>query len=98
MKATGNESLMNYAGLFRRIAALALDFMVFCLVFFPVTYFVKGVWLMSSEDHLWMIFDPLCGIFLVVMSMYFILLEMRPGCTIGKRIMSLREKRKSTPR
>ena len=49
---------MIYANLPQRIFAQLLDYLVFCIVFFPVTYLVKGTWLMTPEDHLWIIFDP----------------------------------------
>ena len=84
------EPLLNYAGLFRRAGALALDFLLFCMVFFPATYFIKGVWLMSPQDHLWIIFDPICAVFLVIIFVYFIVFEARLGWTVGKWILKLR--------
>jgi len=81
---------MNYAGLLHRILAQLLDYLVFCIVFFPVTYLVKGTWLMTPEDHLWIIFDPICGIFLVIIFAYFILLEWLAGFTIGKYLLKMR--------
>ncbi len=88
----GPEEL-RYAGLGRRFCALVADFLVFCAVFFPVTRLVKGVWLMTAEQHDWtwgqIAFDPLCLIFLAIISLYFILLEAWLGRTIGKRIFGL---------
>ena len=83
-----------YAGLGRRFTALVLDFVILSLVFFPVTRIVKGVWLMSSTDHLWgygwIVTDPLCLIFLVVIFLYFVFLEGFWGGTVGKRLTGLR--------
>jgi uncharacterized RDD family membrane protein YckC len=83
---------MNYAGLWMRGFAQVLDYVVFCIVFFPVTYLVKGTWLMTPEDHLWIIFDPICGIFLIVIFCNFIFLEGWTGTTVGKVILGLRVK------
>ncbi|MCP4686195.1 MAG: hypothetical protein GY867_12220, partial [bacterium] len=46
-------NVQQYAGLGKRFAALAVDFFLLSLVFFPVTRLVKGVWMMSSQDHAW---------------------------------------------
>lgn len=84
----------QFAGLGSRILALALDFLLLALVFFPVTRLVKGVWLMTSSEHLWsygwFITDPLCLAFLGVIVLYFILLEGLWGATPGKRLLGLR--------
>ncbi len=53
---------MKYAPLSYRILAQFIDYLVFCLVFFPATYLFKGTWLMTPEDHLWIIFDPICAV------------------------------------
>ncbi len=45
---------------------------------------------MLPENHLWIIFDPLCAIFLIVIFAYFILLEGLTGVTIGKLILGLK--------
>jgi len=78
----------TYAGLWRRFLALVIDFLLFCVVFFPVTKLVKGVWIMSASDHRWhnglFITDPLCIVFLLVMFFYFVLLEGTVGATLGK--------------
>lgn len=81
---------MNYATLSHRIFAQLIDFIAFCIVFFPVTYLVKGTWLMTRADHIWVIFDPICGIFLVVIFAYFIFLEWLTGRTIGKYLLKMR--------
>jgi uncharacterized RDD family membrane protein YckC len=87
-----NES--EYAGLRARFLALLIDALFFCACFFPITRLVKGVWLMSPSDHNWVrgwfIFDPLCLAFLVIMGLYFILLEGWLGVTLGKWILGLR--------
>ena len=81
---------MKYAGITRRGVAIVLDFIFFCIVFFPITYMVKGVWLMQPEDHLWIIFDPLCAVFLVIIILYYVLLEGFTGYTLGKLITGIR--------
>jgi uncharacterized RDD family membrane protein YckC len=49
---------------------------------------------MSSSDHIWdwglFIFDPLCLIFLVIIALYFILMEGILGWTIGKGLVGIR--------
>jgi len=71
-----------------------LAFLLFCTCFFPITRLVKGVWLMSARDHNWVrgwfIFDPLCLVFLVIMALYFVLLEGLAGATLGKWLLGLR--------
>ncbi len=81
---------MKYASLLHRAIAQIIDFIVFCIVFFPVTYLVKGTWLMTRADHIWVIFDPICGIFLVIIFGYFIFLEWLSGFTIGKYMLKMR--------
>lgn len=81
---------MDYASLSKRIFAQIIDYMVFCIIFFPVTYLVKGTWLMTPEDHLWIIFDPICGIFLVIIFTYFIFLEWLTGLTAGKYLLKMK--------
>jgi uncharacterized RDD family membrane protein YckC len=77
-----------------RGAALVLDWLLFCAVFFPVTRMVKGVWLMGPSDHRWsrgsIVFDPLCLYFLIVIIAYFILLEGFAGSTVGKWLVGVR--------
>ena len=91
-----NSISIKYAGLFRRFLALTIDYLILSAFFFPITYLVKGVWLMSREDHLWkildprIVFDPLCAIFLVVIFSYWILLEGFFGFTLGKMILRMR--------
>jgi uncharacterized RDD family membrane protein YckC len=81
---------MKYSSLTHRILAQIIDYIVFCLVFFPVTFLVKGTWLMTPEDHLWIIFDPICGVFLVIIFAYFILLEWLTGYTAGKYLLRMK--------
>ena len=49
---------------------------------------------MSARDHNWVrgwfIFDPLCLVFLVIMALYFVLLEGLAGATLGKWLLGLR--------
>ena len=84
----------RYAGLWPRFLALVVDFLLFCAAFFPITRMVKGVWLMSPSDHRWssglFIMDPLCIVFLVVICLYFVLLEGIVGATLGKWVLGLR--------
>jgi uncharacterized RDD family membrane protein YckC len=84
----------EYAGLRERFLALLLDTLLFCACFFPITRLVKGVWLMSPNDHHWVrgwfISDPLCLIFLLIMGLYFVCLEGWLGATLGKWIVGLR--------
>jgi len=87
----------RFAGLWPRVLALAVDILVFCAVFFPVTRLVRGTWLMGAADHRWraglLVTDPLCLAFLAVMFLYFALLEGLAGATIGKRALGLRVER-----
>ena len=84
----------KHAGLGRRFAALVIDFVALSLIFFPVTRAVKGVWIMSATDHQWavgwFITDPICITFLIVILMYFVLMEGYLGGTIGKMIVKIR--------
>ena len=84
----------RYAGLFARFGALFIDFLLFSAVFFPITRMVKGVWLMSASDHRWasgwVVFDPICLVFLVVIVAYYIVLEAYLGATVGKWALGLR--------
>ena len=83
-----------YASLKQRIIAALVDFLIFCAIFFPVTYLVKGVWIMSPLDHRWayglFITDPLCIMFLFIMIAYFIILEAFAGRTIGKLVLGIK--------
>lgn len=96
MQAESSSQIVSsqYAGLGSRFAALIIDLIVFCLVFFPVTRVVKGVWLMSGSDHLWgygwLITDPLCIVFLIVIFLYYVVLEGALGVTIGKKAVGIR--------
>lgn len=89
-----SDTVPRFATLGQRFLALVLDWILFCAVFFPVTRIVKGTWLMTSADHIWrigwMISDPLCVIFFLVIVAYYILLEACLGWTVGKRLLGLR--------
>jgi uncharacterized RDD family membrane protein YckC len=83
-----------YAGIWRRLGALVVDGLLFCVVFLPATRIVKGVWIMNTADHRWanglLISDPLCLIFLALMFLYFVLFEGLVGATLGKWALGLR--------
>jgi len=83
-----------YGGLWRRFAALIVDMVLLSAVFFPMTRIVKGTWIMSTADHRWargwFVTDPLCLIFLVVIFLYFVILEGFAGGTAGKGMLRLR--------
>jgi len=55
---------------------------------------VKGTWLMSAGNHLWrygwFITDPLCIIFLIIIVLYFVILEGVIGATIGKKVLGIK--------
>ena len=91
------EENARFAGLWLRFLALLIDFLLFCAVFFPVTRLVKGVWILSAEDHRWtnglFVTDPLCIAFLVMMALYFVFLEGLTGVTFGKWVVGLRVER-----
>jgi uncharacterized RDD family membrane protein YckC len=84
----------KYAGLWKRFLSLIIDFLIFCIIFFPITRMVKGIWIMSATDHRWnnglFITDPLCIAFLIFIFLYFIFLEGLAGATIGKFTVGLR--------
>lgn len=88
---------IRFAALWPRFLALLCDFLLFCAVFFPITRLIKGVWIMSAADHRWnhglFITDPLCIAFLLVMILYFVLLEGLIGATLGKWVAGLRVER-----
>ena len=83
-----------YAGLGSRFLALLIDFVLLSAVFFPVTRLFKGVWLMGQSEHGWqygwIVTDPLCLIFLLVIGIYFVSTEALFGMTPGKRALRLR--------
>jgi uncharacterized RDD family membrane protein YckC len=94
MESMTRHEETRYAGPGIRLAALVIDTLLFCAVFFPVTRAVKGVWIMRATDHRWVsglfITDPLCVTFLALMVLYFVLLEGLRGATLGKWALSLR--------
>jgi uncharacterized RDD family membrane protein YckC len=77
-------------GVVRRGIALALDFFFLSIFFFPATYLYSGKWIMSYEEHLWGISDPICLVFLFIIFAYFILMEAYVGWTVGKKILGMR--------
>jgi len=79
-----NENMV--ASIQRRAIAQIIDFAILATIFILITYQVKGVWLMSPGDHLWIIFDPICGVFLSAIFAYFIGMEGLLGYTLGKLI------------
>jgi uncharacterized RDD family membrane protein YckC len=87
-----------YAGLGSRFLALLIDGLLLSAIFFPTTRIAKGVWIMAPSDHLWsaswFITDPLCMIFLLVILIYFVVLEGVFGRTIGKWFLGLQVVRK----
>jgi len=87
----------RFAGLLQRALALLGDLLLFCAVFFPATRLLKGVWLMSAGDHRWssglFVTDPVCLGFLLVMLLYFVVLEGFAGATPGKLLVGLRVER-----
>ena len=89
-----SRQALHYGGLWVRFLALAVDGILFCLVFFPVTRLVKGVWVMSRSDHLWgygwLVTDPICITFVVIIATYFVVLEGVVGATLGKWLLGLR--------
>ncbi|MFC2056922.1 RDD family protein [Chloroflexota bacterium] len=74
----------------RRGIAWACDFLFLSIFFFPATYLYSGKWIMSYEEHLWGITDPICLVFFFIIFAYFILMEAYVGWTVGKRILSTR--------
>ncbi len=88
------EKTIEPATIWQRFFAVLLDFIFFCIIFFPVTRIVKGVWLMGASDHRWakglFITDPLCIAFLIFMFLYFVLLEAFWGKTLGKMALGIK--------
>jgi uncharacterized RDD family membrane protein YckC len=78
------------ASISRRAMAQIIDFAILATIFIVVTYIVKGVWLMLPGDHLWIIFDPICGVFLVAIFAYLIGMEGLLGFTLGKLAAGIR--------
>lgn len=73
----------------RRGIAWALDILFLSIFFFPATYLYSGKWVMSPQEHLWGILDPICLVFLFIIFAYLILMEAYVGWTVGKRIMGM---------
>ena len=74
----------------RRGIAWILDILFLSIFFFPATYLYSGKWIMSPEEHLWGISDPICIVFLFVIFAYFIIMEAYVSWTVGKRIVGMR--------
>jgi len=85
-----NSNGTKFASISRRAVAQIIDFAILAIAFILVTYMVKGVWLMLPGDHLWIIFDPICGVFLVAIFAYFIGMEGLLGFTLGKLAAGIR--------
>lgn len=94
MQSGAENHNYNYAGLWPRFWSLFIDFAFLSAFFFPITKIVKGTWLMGAEDHVWsfglFITDPLCIAFLIIIVLYFILLEAYWGATVGKYLIGIR--------
>ena len=82
--------MRDTTGVIHRILAFIIDFIFLSLFFFPATYSYSGKWLMTPEDHLWRIFDPICLAFLIIIFLYFIMTEAYLGWTVGKWVMRIR--------
>jgi len=78
------------AGVLRRGIGFLLDFVFLSIFFFPATYLYSGKWVMGPEEHLWGISDPICLVFMFIISAYFILMEAYVGWTVGKKILGMR--------
>jgi len=83
-----NEDIL--ASIQKRAIAQIVDFAILATIFILITYQVKGVWLMLPGDHLWIIFDPICGVFLIGIFAYFIGMEGLIGFTLGKLLTGIR--------
>jgi len=81
---------IRLASIRRRAVAQLIDFTILGIIFVFITYLVKGVWLMMPGNHLWVIFDPICGIFLIAIFAYFIGMEGQFGFTLGKWLTRIR--------
>lgn len=78
------------ASIRKRGVAQLIDFTMLGIIFVLITYLVKGVWLMMPGNHLWVIFDPICGLFLIAIFAYFIGMEGLFGFTLGKWLARIR--------
>jgi uncharacterized RDD family membrane protein YckC len=77
-------------GVIRRGLAWILDIAFLSFFFFPITYWYSGVWVMGPSQHLWGIFDPICGVFLFIIFAYLIVMEAYIGWTVGKRLLGMK--------
>ena len=78
------------SGVIQRGLAWIFDFAFLSVFFFPITYWYSGVWVMGPSQHLWGIFDPICGVFLFVIFAYLIVMEAYVGWTVGKRLLGMK--------
>ena len=69
---------------------MLIDFVFLSMFFFPITYLYSGSWVMSPEQHMWGISDPICLVFLFVIFAYFILMEAYAGWTVGKKALGMK--------
>jgi uncharacterized RDD family membrane protein YckC len=85
---------IRFAHLWSRFLALSVDFIIFCIFFFPATRFIRGTWLLNMADHRWnsglFITDPICISFLMIMFSYFVILEGLFGITVGKWVTGIK--------
>jgi uncharacterized RDD family membrane protein YckC len=88
------NAVLKFATIYQRFWAFVLDVVFFSLLFFPITYLYKGMWLMMPSDHDWqwgmVVFDPICLVFLIFIFCYFIFLEGLTGYTIGKYLVKIK--------
>ena len=78
------------AGVLRRGIAWIADILFLSIFFFPATYLYSGKWVMSPEEHLWGILDPICLVFLFIIFAYLIVMEAYAGWTVGKKILGMK--------
>ena len=82
--------MISKPGIIRRGFAWLLDILFLSVFFFPITYWYSGKWVMGPDEHLWVISDPICIVFLFIIFAYLILMEAYIGWTIGKRLLGMR--------
>ena len=77
-------------GVIRRGSAWLIDILFLSIFFFPITYWYSGKWIMSPDEHLWGISDPICIVFIFAIFVYLILMEAYVSWTIGKRCLGMK--------
>jgi len=94
MKTMSAGTNRRFAGLRPRFVALVLDFVFLSLLFLPITRIVKGTWVMGVSDHRWasgwIVTDPICLVFVLIIILYFTLFEGFWGATLGKLAAGIR--------